>query len=140
VVAQLATHGDGEMLRAATALTGGVVPLPGGLVVAIDPDEEPVAEEDEEGRGVAQALRLVVHSPALGALELRVALMGGRIGVGVTAEPGAALALAAEEQAALAARLEAVTGLPSAVGVAARRGPAPERPEPPALGETTRYA
>lgn len=140
VVAHLATQGDGEMLRAASALTNGVVPLPGGVVVAIDPDEEPVPEDGEDDGEAPQALRLVIHSPALGALELRVALLGGRIGVAVTADPGVAFALAAGEQAALATRLEAVTGLPAAVGVAERRGPSPERPEPPHLGETTLYA
>jgi hypothetical protein len=140
-VAQLATQGDGELLRLAHALTDGVVPLPGGLVVAIDPDEE-AASEEEDGGGEEQpqAMRLVIHSPALGALELRVGLAAGRLGVAVTAEPGRPFALAAEEQAALASRLEAVTGLPAAVGVTARRGPAPDRPEPPPLGEMTLYA
>lgn len=141
VVARLATGGDGELLRVANALTNGVVPLPGGLVVAIDPEEEQAPEEDGEADAeTPQAVRLVIHSPALGALELRVALVAGRLGVGVTAEPGRALVLASEEQAALASRLEAVTGLPAAVGVAARRGPAPDRPEPPPLGEMTLYA
>lgn len=140
VVAQLATQGDGEMLRTAHALTDGVVPLPGGLVAVIDPDEQAAGGEEDEGEEAPQAVRLVIHSPALGALELRVALLAGRIGVGVTADEGTPFALAAEEQAALATRLEAVTGLPSAVGVAVRRGPSPERPEPPQLGEMTLYA
>lgn len=141
VVARLATQGDGELLRVANALTDGVVPLPGGLVVAIHADEEPVPEEpEEEEADPPQALRLVIHSPALGALELRVALVGGRLGVGVTAEPGAPFALAAAAQPELAARLEAVTGLPSAVGVAERRGPAPERPDTPPPSEMTLYA
>lgn len=141
VVARLATQGDGELLRAANALAGGLLSLPGGLVVAIHPDEEPVPEgEPETSDDQPRAMRLVIHSPSLGALELRVALLGGRLGVGVTAEPGRALALAIEEQGALADRLESVTGLPAAVGVAARIGAAPERPEPPALGEMTLYA
>lgn len=140
-VAQLATQGDGELLRVAHALTDGVVALPGGLVVAIDPDEQADhGEEDPADDDRPHAMRLVIHSPALGALELHVGLAAGRLGVAVTAEPGRAFSLAAEEQAALASRLEAVTGLPAAVGVAARRGPAPDRPEPPHLGEMTLYA
>ncbi|MBM3677557.1 MAG: flagellar hook-length control protein FliK, partial [Actinobacteria bacterium] len=135
VVAELATSGDGQQLRVASALAGGVVPLPGGVLAQIDPDEAPEVEEEGVERG--HALRLVVHSPALGPIELRVALLGGRLGVAVTAEAGAAVDLATEAQGELAARIETVTGLPAAVGVSARRGPAPERPIPPSLGELT---
>lgn len=82
----------------------------------------------------------MVHSPLLGALELRVALVAGKIGVGVTTEKGKALSLATEAQADLVARLEAVTGLPSAVGVAGRTGPPPEPPVAPTLPELRLYA
>jgi hypothetical protein len=139
VVADLATRGDGELLRAASALAGGVVPLPGGILAEIDPDLAP-DDDGAEGEARPQALRLVIHSPVLGAVEVRVALLAGRLGVGVTTEPGPAFALAAAAQAELASRLEAVTGLPAAVGVGARVGKPPERPAPPALGGTALYA
>jgi hypothetical protein len=139
LVAELAVRGDGELLRVANALTGGVIALPGGLVAAIDPGEDGEgAEETAAERG--QVLRVVLHSPSLGAIELRVALVGRRIGVGVATEPGEAFALASSGQAALQNRLELVTGLPSAVAVAVRRDPAPERPDPPSLGEVHLYA
>jgi hypothetical protein len=139
VIAEMATKGDGELLRAATTLAGGVVPLPGGLLAAIDPEETPEGMQDAEGNE-PHALRLVIHSPILGAIEMRIALIAGRLGVGVTAEPGPAFSLASEAQIELTRRLEAVTGLPAAVGVAVRQGPPPEAPAPPDLGEVGFYA
>jgi hypothetical protein len=139
LVAELAARGEGEFLRVANALTGGVIALPGSLVAAIDPEEEAEGTE-ETAAAQARALRVVLHSPTLGALELRVALVGRRIGVSVATEPGEAFALASSEQAALQDRLEAATGLSSAVAVAVRQGSAPERPEPPPLGEVRLYA
>jgi hypothetical protein len=138
-LADRALRGDGQLLRAAAELADGLVPLPGDLLLQVDPDDAG-EEQAEDGEEQAAALRLVLHSPVLGALELRVALIAGRIGVAVTADPGRAFALAAEEQAALTERLEAVTGLAAAVGVQARRGDPPRRPEPPELGEVRVYA
>jgi hypothetical protein len=139
LVAALATRGDGELLRVALALSGGVVQLPGGRTAAIGQDEEDetVRMDDEEG-----VVSLVLHAPGLGPLEARVRLVGGRVEVAVTAEPGEASEIARREAAALAARIGAAAGTAATVVVAQRRGAAPAPPvvdaEP--FEELERYA
>ena len=69
-------------------------------------------------------MRVVLHTPALGALELRLALHGGALGVDVVADA----AVAAAASGALPELREAVlssTGLVPRVEVVERRGAAP---------------
>jgi hypothetical protein len=134
LVSALAQSGDGELVRAALALAGGVLPLPGGRVAVVD--EEPPSGGAEGVAGVT----VVVHSPALGPLEIRLVLGGGRLDTRVEAEPGAAAALARAEAGALAGRLEAVTGAAVHVGVGARRASPPVAPPPPPLEGLERFA
>ena len=53
VVAELAESGDGEQLRAALALAGGPIPLPGGRVLTVEPDGggDDVREGERPRRG-----------------------------------------------------------------------------------------
>ena len=85
VVAELAQSGDGDQLRAALALAGGPIPLPGGRVLTVEPD----AGEESEGRERAEegSVQVVLHTPALGALELRLGLHGGSLSLDVIADP-----------------------------------------------------
>src|SRR5262245_32756283 len=83
VVAELAESGDGEQLRTAVALAGGPIPLAGGRVLTVEPDaggETSGREGEEDG-----SVRIVLHTPALGALELRLGLHGGSLDVSVVA-------------------------------------------------------
>ena len=61
VVAELAESGDGDQLRAALALAGGPIPLPGGRVLTVEPDarrgvRRPRAAADE-GRCASSCTR-----------------------------------------------------------------------------------
>jgi hypothetical protein len=136
VVAELAESGDGDQLRAALALAGGPIPLPGGRVLTVEPDageESSRREQPDEG-----SVRVVLHSPALGALELQLGLHGGALDVNVVAD--AAVTEAAS--AALPELREAVlssTGLAAHVEVLERRGAAPPAPAVVPVEEVRRY-
>ena len=89
VVAELAESGDGEQLRAALALAGGPIPLPGGRVLTVEPD---AGDDDAPGETRAEegTVRVVLHTPTLGALELHLDLHGGSLAVNVTADAAVA--------------------------------------------------
>jgi hypothetical protein len=136
VVAELAQSGDGDQLRAALALAGGPIPLPGGRVLTVEPDarEEPDGRErTEEG-----AVRVVLHTPALGALELRLSLQGGALGVDVVADAAVAAA-ASSALPELRAAVLSSTGLVPRVDVVERRGAAPPAPAVVPVNEVRRY-
>jgi hypothetical protein len=137
VVAELAESGDGAQLRAAVALAGGPIPLPGGRVLTVEPDaggDEAAREGREEG-----SVRLVLHTPSLGALELHLGLRRGSLGVNVIAAAGVAAA-AAEAVPELRAAVIASTGLEPAIEVVERRGAPPPVPAVVPPGEVERYA
>lgn len=126
----LALRGDGDMLRAALALAGGALPLPGGraATVEVDPD-------DSGGGGGAEAAsaRLVLHSPTLGPIEIRLGLAAGVLDARVLVEPGEAAALAAEAAPELARALERAAPGAARVDVASRAA-TESRPRPPRSG------
>jgi hypothetical protein len=135
-VAELAQRGDGEALRAAVALAGGPIPLPGGrvLVVEPEPDDTPAAADADGG-----SVRVVLHTPALGALELRLDLRAGVLDVGVTAGGDVARA-AAEELPALREAVQSSTGVPTRIEVVERRVAPPAAPRVEPMGEVERFA
>ena len=137
VVADLAESGDGEQLRAALALAGGPIALPGGRVLTVEPDageENAGRERPDEG-----SVRVVLHTPTLGALELRLDLRGAALAVAVTAD--AAVAPAAEAAVPeLRDAVQASTGLAPHVDVVERRGAAPPPPVVVPVTEVTRLA
>jgi hypothetical protein len=137
VVAELAESGDGEQLRAAVALAGGPIPLPGGRVLTVEPDGGD--ESSGRERGDEGSVRVVLHTPALGALELRLGLHGGSLDVSVVAGSGVAAA-AAEAVPALRVALESSTGLPPRIEVVERQGASPPPPPVAPLGEVERFA
>jgi hypothetical protein len=137
VVAELAESGDGAQLRAAVALAGGPIPLPGGRVLTVEPDAG--GDESAGERGAEGSVRIVLHTAALGALELHLGLHGGSLDVNVIAAAGVAAA-AAEAVPELRAAVHASTGLAPAVEVVERRGPAPPAPPLAPLAEVERFA
>jgi hypothetical protein len=124
----LAVSGDGDLLRAAMALAGQQplwLPDGGAASVEVDPD---AAGGEERAAGVAA---FVLHSPELGAIEVRIALAAGGVRAGVVTPPGAAAARAQDALGELRDRLAAATGRPAVVAVSARPAgiPAPRPPE-----------
>jgi hypothetical protein len=137
VVAELAESGDGEQLRAAVALAGGPIPLPGGRVLTV---EREVGDEGAEGdRPDEGTVRLVLHTPALGALELRLSLHGGSLDVNVIAVAAVAAAAAAAVPE-LHDAVQASTALAPRIEVVERRGTPPAAPAVAPLGEVERFA
>src|SRR4051794_13484700 len=125
VVAELAQSGDGDQLRAALALAGGPIQLPGGRVLTVEPepdDDAPGREHAGEG-----SVRVVLHTPALGALELRLGLHGGVLDVDVVADAAVAAA-AANALPELRDAVLSATGLAPHVELVERRGAAPPAP------------
>ena len=136
VVAKLAESGDGEQLRAALALAGGPIPLPGGRVLTVEPDGGD--EKPDESRAEEGSVRVVLHTPSLGALELRLELHGGSLAVGVTAD--AAVAPAAPPPfRSCAPRCMPPRGSAAQIDVAERHGAAPPAPVVP-VDEVIRFA
>lgn len=125
----LALRGDGDMLRAALALAGGALPLPGGRAATVEVDP------DDSGGGGAEAssARLVLHSPTLGPIEIRLGLAAGVLDARVLVEPGEAAALAAEAAPELARALERAAPGAARVDVASRAA-TESRPRPPRSG------
>jgi Flagellar hook-length control protein FliK len=97
------------------------VPLPGGgrLLVGDAPEREQQGSRGGPGAQGAVALRYL--APALGPLDLRIGLGGGRVHVGVAAAPGEALERLRAAAPALAEALREATGHAAEVNVAARR-------------------
>jgi hypothetical protein len=129
---ELAARGDGALLRAALHLAdGSPLWLPGGVAAQIHVDPE--AEEDASGgpaRGPAGEAGFVLHSPELGAIEVRLRMAEGAVQATVVTAPGEAARLAAEGLPDLVAALERATGRPAAA-MAAPRGAAVPAPPPP---------
>jgi hypothetical protein len=121
----LALRGDGDMLRAAMALSGGVVWLPGGPAaeLAVQPD----AGEQARAAGPAGEAAFVLHDPALGAIEVRLQMTGGAVRAQVTTAPGPLTERAEAGLPELVAALGRATGRPATAGVA----PRPESAAPP---------
>ncbi|HYW28729.1 MAG TPA: flagellar hook-length control protein FliK, partial [Gaiellales bacterium] len=73
----------------------------------------------------------VLHSPALGAIEVRITLAPGGVRAGVITAPGEAAEAAGRALQQLQDRLAAATGRPAAVAVSPRPPgvPAPRPPE-----------
>jgi hypothetical protein len=124
----LAVSGDPKLVQVADQLQqpGLALPLPNGdaLALRVEGDEQSGAEER---RGAAGEAAFVLHSAALGPIEVRLRLGGGALRVGVVVDPAAeadARAAAPELVAALARATEAT---PS-VEVAARRTAPPPAP------------
>jgi Flagellar hook-length control protein FliK len=125
---QLAVSGDGELLRAAMALAGQEplwLPDGGAADVQVQADEGSAGG----GRGAAGEAAFVLHSPELGAIEVRLRMADGGVRVGVVTAPGEATALAEGALPDLVERLGQATGRPAVAGVSqraiGRRPPAP---------------
>jgi len=133
VAGELAARGDGALLRAALHFTdGSPLWLPGGVAAQIHVDSEAHGEGDGEGpaRGPAGEAGFVLHSPDLGAIEVRLRMAEGAVRATVVTAPGEASRLAAEGLPDLVAALERATGRP-AVAMAAPREPRTAAPPPP---------
>jgi hypothetical protein len=133
VAGELAARGDGALLRAALHFTdGSPLWLPGGVAAQIHVDTEAHGEGDGEGpaRGPAGEAGFVLHSPDLGAIEVRLRMAEGAVRATVVTAPGEASRLAAEGLPDLVAALERATGRP-AVAMAAPREPRTAAPPPP---------
>jgi hypothetical protein len=133
VAGELAARGDGALLRAALHFTdGSPLWLPGGVAAQIHVDPDAHGEGDGEGpaRGPAGEAGFVLHSPDLGAIEVRLRMAEGAVRATVVTAPGEASRLAAEGLPDLVAALERATGRP-AVAMAAPREPRTAAPPPP---------
>jgi flagellar hook-length control protein FliK len=128
---QLAVSGDGELLRAALALAGQEplwLPDGGAANVQVQPDKQPSGGQ----RGAAVEAAFVLHSPELGAIEVRLRMADGGVRVGVVTAPGVATALAKGALPDLVERLGQATGRPAVAGVSER--PIGRRPPAPPAG------
>jgi len=126
----LAVGGDGELLRAALAMAGQEplwLPDGGAAAVQVEPDAAP-----EGGRESSGEAAFVLHSPAHGAIEVRLRLTAGGIRAGVVTAPGQVAAMAERALPELVERLGAAAGRPAAAGVSER--PPGRRPPPPPVG------
>jgi hypothetical protein len=124
----LAVSGDPKLVQVAAELQqpGLALPLPNGDALTLQVLPEP--EEQERGArpgGDAEGeAAFVLHSAALGPIEVRLRLGGGVLGVGVVVDPSAeADARAAAPE--LASALARATGAAPVVEVASRKAPPP---------------
>ena len=130
---ELAARGDGALLRAALHFAdGSPLWLAGGVAaqIHIDPEAEGDAGAEGPSRGKAGEAGFVLHSPELGAIELRLRMAEGAVRATVVTAPGEASRLAADGLPDLVAALERATGRPAAA-MAAPREPAAAAPPPP---------
>jgi Flagellar hook-length control protein FliK len=129
---ELAARGDGALLRAALHFADGApLWLPGGVAAQIHIDPDAQGEVGGGGaRGPAGEAGFVLHSPELGAIEVRLRMAEGAVRASVVTAPGEASRLAAEGLPDLVAALERATGKP-AVAMAAPREPRTAAPPPP---------
>jgi hypothetical protein len=130
---ELAARGDGALLRAALHLAdGSPLWLAGGVAaqIHVDPEAEGGAGEHTAARGPAGEAGFVLHSPDLGAIEVRLRMAEGAVRATVVTAPGEASRLAADSLPDLVAALERATGRPAAA-MAAPRAPQAAAPPPP---------
>ena len=131
VAGALALKGDGELLRAAIALApGAAFALPDGSSACVAFEEESPASRAGDETATASVL---LHSPALGPIEVRLYLDAAALAAIVTVEPGRATDVADRAAPELAAALERAVSRPASVSVSARSAeesrPQPPRPE-----------
>ena len=122
----LAVTGDGELLRAALSMAGSQplwLPDGGAAEVAVDPDDGGGADA-----APSQTASFVLHSPQLGALEVRLRMTAAGIQAAVVTAPGNAALLAEQALPDLVSRLAQAVGRPAAAAVSERP---PGRPAPP---------
>ncbi len=131
VAGALAVRGDGELLRAALELAGaaGAFALPDGSSARVALDDGSSKRGGGEGDEPAEA-SVLLHSPALGPIEVRVRLEAAGVSAVVGVEPGRAEDLAQAGAADLISALERATARPAVVSVAAREAEE-RRPDPP---------
>jgi hypothetical protein len=125
---ELAVRADGDLLRAALALSGGTLWLPGGPAaeLAVEPD----AGEPGRPSGPAGEAAFVLHDPALGAIEVRLSMVEGAVRAQVTTAAGTLSERAQAALPELVAALGRATGRPAAADVA-ERPPDDPPPTPP---------
>jgi hypothetical protein len=97
-----------------------VVPLPGGQAAQLE-----VNERQGEGRrsGEHAVVAITYRSPALGALDFRLALEGGAVTAQVSAREGAPFELAQGQASELREALNQALGKPVQLTVSPRRDP-----------------
>lgn len=105
---------------AATAAPGVAVPLPGGATLQVTERE---AETGAAGSPPTHTLAVRYDAPALGAMDLRLALHPGSLRVTVTVSRGAPLDLAQAGGDELRQALGETLGRPVSVTVSARHEP-----------------
>jgi hypothetical protein len=125
---ELAVRGDGDLLRASLAMSGGTVWLPGGPAaeVEVEPDEE---AQGQAGTSSGEAA-FVLHDPLLGAIEVRLQMAAGSVRAAITTPPGTLAERAADGLPELVKALEEATGRQAAAAVSERPPTAPS-PRPP---------
>jgi hypothetical protein len=97
-----------------------MMPLPGGQAAQLE-----VNEREGEGRrsGEQAAVAITYRSPALGAIDFRLALEGGALTAQVRAREGAPFELAQAQAAELREALNQATGKPVQLTVSPRHDP-----------------
>jgi len=126
---RLAVSGEGDLTAAALALAGEQplwLPDGGAATVAISPDGESSAGP----RGPGGEAAFCLHSPALGAIEVRLTMAGGSVRAGVVTTAGEATDLARGALQELTDGLARATGRPAAAAVSERPRSVPSPPPP----------
>jgi hypothetical protein len=138
VAGRMALSRNGEVTRAALALAGDEpLWLPDGsaAAVVVDPDAEGAESAGDQGTGEAA---FVLHSPTMGAIEVRLRMTQGAITAGVVTPPGAATTVADAASGELVEALAKAAGRPASAAVLAR--PADVPPPPPPAGRIDLHA
>ena len=131
VAGELALRGDPDLLRAALALAGGTLWLPGGAAAAVTVDPEADGPGGGGRRGEGGEAAFTLHCPQLGAIEVRLHVGPGGVRAGVVTPPGPASELAEAGISDLVAALERATGRPATAAVSARAASKPAPTPPP---------
>ena len=130
VAGRMALTRNASLTRAALALAGDEpLWLPDGSAakVTVDPDAEGADQASDEAAGEAA---FVLHSPTMGAIEVRLRMAQGAITAGVVTPPGAATAVANAASGELVEALANATGRPASAAVLARPTDVPPPPPP----------
>jgi hypothetical protein len=135
---RMALTRNGNLTRAALALAGDEpLWLPDGSAasVTVDPDAGGADAAHDESSGEAA---FVLHSPTMGAIEVRLRMAQGAITAGVVTSPGVATDVANAATGALIEALATATGRPASAAVLAR--PLGVPPPPPPTGRIDLHA